>query len=383
VMRLLLALVVLLAVVPDPCLSSARNGLRALRRHVPAPLPKMHHRPANINPRLAAQPAHLRNFKSGGANFNHAMRRVDVSVKPSAVMYAHRADYSKLTIEKVEDQYYMDGKKMEMYHGHAPVAAGSFLEGTAFWGGILPDIYVDPAAVKIIQKKFRQLGGHQKGDADDAIDVAEETCRQLMPESHPDIVAEFSDTELAGFIKDDGYATLSFFLRGGIGDCRMNALSLAIALGEVAKMGLIRDVEYGNRKWGYLSSSEYPSEEVGQQGEHAITTFRYAHGPKAKNHYVADAYAVPYDRVQVRGDKGVDVADKWYLAHQKRVVGTAHNVYRHLVLDGTYDKMAAAMSAEGQDRFLGQAKVLKSGKAWAYMSETLDHPTIISRREDE
>jgi hypothetical protein len=293
------------------------------------------------------------------------------------------SDYTKLTKEKVSRKY---GKTaMSELHGSAQVREGTFLEGTAHWGGILPDIYVDNKAVAMLQKKFAEIGGPKETDPERAIDAAEKAVRLLLPEQHPDVFAEYCNTKLAKTIARDGYAKLSNFLSSGIGDCRANALSLTITLAEVEKMGLVKDIQFGNRKWGVFVSKGHPSEEVGHQGEHAICTFRYAVGDDTTTRFVADAYAVPYDRAPVGGKHGVDAMDDWYRVDTTRHTGTTHNVYRQLVRDEEYQrKLKGRMSRRGRERFTEQAKLLdveNKGKVWGYLSPTLDHPTIISPKK--
>jgi len=183
--------------------------------------------------------------------------------------------------------------------------------------------------------------------------------------------------------------SLSDFLRAGIGDCRMSALTLAIALRELEDLGRLYHVEYENRKWGFhrlSAESGRPTEAVGLQGEHAIVTFSYKKptGGHREMKYVADAYAVPFDRVPVGGLDGVDVIDDWYKVDETRVTGTANNVYRQLLRDGIFDDdLVNRMSEDGARRFREQATMLAQDEKdvlWGYMSTKLNHPTIILPR---
>ncbi len=51
----------------------------------------------------------------------------------------------------------------------------------------------------------------------------------------------------------------STFLENHIGDCRMNALTLAVAMNMLEKRGIVKDVEYGNRKWGFSKTLVPPT----------------------------------------------------------------------------------------------------------------------------
>lgn len=284
-----------------------------------------------------------------------------------------------MTSDKVIAKY--GAKPVTESHGHGPVRRGMFLEGTVHYGGVLPDIRVDDSAYDLIRERVH-ANCRDISDVERAIDCVEKVVRVLLPEQHPEKLAEFCRSKpIADRISKNEYVDLSEFLAAEIGDCRMNALSLGVGLSVLEERGLIKNVEFGNRKWGIARSEDgKPDEEVGHQGEHAICTFQYM-GEKADRRYVADAYAVPYDRVPVGGKSGVDVLDDWYKVEEARRTGRAHNTYRQLLRDGTFHTdLRRHMSRVGAERFREQAALLAPGRdedLWAYMSETLPHPKIV------
>jgi len=103
--------------------------------------------------------------------------------------------YTKLTVAKVSD--YVTEYEAHITRGHSRVVEGMFLEGTAAYGGILPDIRVDAEAIALIRKHFRDSKCAEIVDIDRAIDCAEKIVRVLLPEQHHEKLAEFLHTDIS------------------------------------------------------------------------------------------------------------------------------------------------------------------------------------------